>query len=498
MTARRGGSSAPWWTVASALLLSCAVAIAAPVTENQNQYLAHVLGPRTGALLDDWLVRTADPYPFATLLTGWLYDAGGLPALRVVVLLATFVALLGIHLLASALAPGRPGRALAAMALVGGTVAVASWGLLPVSPLHGFAGQYLIDGSAYLQPSLAGVLLLPAAGLALSARGAVGAPRTWRLASASALTFLACALHPTYAVVTVVTLVAALTADLVRREGWTRAPAYAAAAGASTALALLANPGLVGLARNGEATARFAFERIPHHTVITSWAGTDIALLALVALAVALAAPLGDGRWVRTWILAATGLALAAAVFVAATRWTSLALLLPWRVSVLVVPLSATVVAVRVAVLASAWSFRGWRGVLALALAALGVAGLRTSALELSPRETDPAVALVRSTAPSGVGAVPWDADNVRLSASVPVFVDWKSPPYAGQDLEEWWRRVDLVRRMDSDVESFCAWYRDEKVSWLLLPDGAPAPACTATWSSTTGSEGLRLLQRPS
>jgi hypothetical protein len=97
----------------------------------------------------------------------------------------------------------------------------------------------------------------------------------------------------------------------------------------------------------------------------------------------------------------------------------------------------------------------------------------------ISPSFTDTSVSLVKQVQPDGVGLIPLSKENVRLNALVPVFVDWKSHPLTGNgDLEEWWRRIDLVREYEANPESYCdaAWVSE--VDWILLPSTSTMPTC--------------------
>jgi hypothetical protein len=340
---------------------------------------------------------------------------------------------------------------------------------------------------AYLQPSAAGCLVLLAVGLWLR-------NRVWW---AAALVVIAGLIHPTYVVVAAVGLVAAAVADLVAGRGWRRFPGYAGTVVVAFVLTSVLNPGVGGLAGSTgtEALRRFAFERIPHHTLWTSWRTHDLVLLALIVVAIVAVRPLLEGRWLAVWMAVATLISLGAAVVVEWSRWATLALLFPWRITAVVVPVAATVVAVRLAMLLARLEFRHWRiAVLAVAGAAAAW-GLSGTLAQQRPTESDPAVRAVLAAQPKGVGLVPLGAENVRANAGVAVYVDWKSQPYAGDDLEAWWQRVDRVAAFERDPESICSGSWAAQIDWALL--AIAPPSCMSQWPVSVETGGYRVVERP-
>ena len=83
------------------MLLAAGHTVAAPLIDNQNQYLLPVVGNPS-----DWLVGQRDPFPVFTALARGLHDVGGMSAWRVAAFLLTAAALWGIYLVARALASG--------------------------------------------------------------------------------------------------------------------------------------------------------------------------------------------------------------------------------------------------------------------------------------------------------------------------------------------------------------------------------------------------------
>lgn len=488
------------------LLVALGNVVAAPYTSNQNQYLLHVEGSSSPALAGDWLVGTTDPYPFFTLVAGAATAVGGTTALRLLAFLGTWAAVWAVYRLARHLAPSEsPAVPLVAVVLVGATLVVLPPGVFvasgtALSLFSGFGEQYVVSKPAYLQPSVAGSLVLLAFTLWVGNAREPRATRLRRWASPVALAVLGCMLHPTYAVVVLMAMGSGFVADLLTGRGRTRLVGYSLVGVTVVVAALAANPGLLELAGTAagasEAVDRFAFERIPQHTLASRWPLEDVWRLALVVYSLTLLPALRSGDWLATWSTVALASSLGLALVVEVSRWSTLALLFPWRVSVVLVPLAATALATTVAWRGRRFASRHWRRhvvLVALAFAAVGLAGTTSQS---SPAEAEPSVVAVREADPRGVGLVPLDRMDVRLNAEVPVYVDWKSPPYAGSELAEWWRRVDQVRRYENDPETFCSEPWSQQVDWVLHDVTRTLPTCLEAWPVVGSEDRWQVRER--
>lgn len=506
----------PWPEVALILVLALAAPVVAPIVLNQNQYLAHVFADRGKALDADWLIGAVDPYPFFTAVTRVVVDFSGLTGIRFMAWLGTAVLLSGVYGLARVLAPPahRRGIAVVATILVATTVApilsaIPIPGVNRFSAFSGFAGQYL---GGYLQPSVFGCLLLAAFPLWVLARRAPPGARIKPTAAAISLTALGCMLHPTYLVAVAMGLAAAAIADLWQRDAppvrW-----YALIGIGVLAPALAANPSLLAIGgaavESSEAIQRFAFERIPHHTLWTNWPRSDLLYVLLIVFAAWWLWRSGVDAWLAGWLSAGLALALTAALVVGLTRSATAALLFPWRISVFLVPIAATALAIAMAraiggalnrsrvgrsAVRNRWIGRSTVAVAALILAATG---LLATSRSVPPSISDDAVALVRNSKVTGVGVIPLIEENIRLNARVPIYVDWKSPPYASADLVEWWTRVDHVRAFELEAEAFCSIAWRQRIDWILMPADLTTPTCTNDWATAGETDEWLVLRRP-
>jgi len=503
-----------------ALPIAAGNVIATPYIINQNQYLVHVVGNRSTNLSIDWLVNTVDPYPLFSWIVGEFFEITGVPGLRSAAFLGAYFAILGIYFISQAILPrGKNLISLTVMVIVGFTLnplfdSVLNFiGIkgLRTNMFHGVAGQYVVSQPGYVQPSLAGSLLILALGLwlrllSLDRINTKSSNLKWQLVIASGLTAFSIILHPTYVVATLLATFAAFIVDLFSGKGLVRIRGYLLFAIVSAFLAVVANPSLLqiqsALSSNSSSLSRFAFERIPHHTLISRWSTSDLQYVALILLAACLVGALVNGKWIRKWIISLVAIGAVTSLIVEFSQWTSLALLFPWRVSVFLVPLSATVVTVRLLLVTE--EFVRTRPKLYKKLVRVGFAfvvvaslyGLNSTLRETSPAISNPTTALVIQSKPLGIGLVPLDQESIRLNANVPIFVDWKSPPYMGDDLDEWWRRIDLVRSFETNPEIFCTDNWGEKINWAMLSSSSNIPSCMSTWSLIGSNSEYGIFQR--
>jgi hypothetical protein len=468
---------------------------------NQNQYLLHGLADAGYGHLDrDWLANTKDPTPAFSFMVQVLFRIGGPFALQA----AFFILLMGYFLamwrLASSLASVRllPFAALftAAHAAIFRLASVRLTGTdYPWYLQAGVAGQYLLGPG--LQPSAFGVLL--AASLAAFARG--------RPHRAAVFAALAADVHATYL------LPAALLtfgyAIGLLRNGQRRTAIGVSAVSLAVVAPMLAYVLSTFPPNSSEqylqAQHVLATVRIPHHAQIARWLdGVAIVQLAWAGLGIILLR--GTNLFVPS--LAAIGGAMVLTLVQAATGSDSLALLFPWRISALLVPVATAVICVKLARFDSGSRLAT---PLALFLFALLVAGgIAVMALGLGYQMNDaeePLLQFVRAHAsqddvyliptripPVGTGSrgvistsftppprpkpgsnlIPVDLQRFRLATGAAIYVDFKSVPYASAEVLEWLRRVEHVEKWYGDADWGRLGRRDqlvkEGISHVVLP----------------------------
>ncbi len=363
----------------------------------------------------------------------------------------------------------------------------------------GVAGQYVLG--AMLQPSAFGVLLVVAVCLFVRRR-----PLLAGACVAAAATF-----HATYLLAGAMLTLGFLTALLRegrRREALTLGALTLGLALPVTLFSLIAFRPTTPEAF-AEAQSILVNVRIPHHTQPALWLDR-IAWLQIgwALLGVVLARP---GR-LRTTLAVAFALSAALTLAQVATGNLTLALLFPWRVSSVLVPIATTVVlsrlvAVRVLPLdrRAAWVAAGC---VAFALVGAGV-WIMSGRLAFYMDDAElPVMDFVRQTKRPGDvyflpvhvpdlakttrgslssdfkplpdkqsdrRVIPVDLQRFRLSTGAPIFVDFKAVPYRDADVLEWYERLGLARAAleglrEGKLSEGLAALRPHGITHLVLP----------------------------
>jgi Domain of unknown function (DUF6798) len=442
---------------------------------NQHQYFLHGKAQAgVGDLGRDWLATTVDPTPVFSAFVEFTelhLDEVAYQIVFFALIVTYFFSLMGIG---SSIVTDGPKRrttlfALAVLLIVAhsGIARYASARLLGVDypwfVQTGLAGQYALGPG--LQPSSFGVLLLASA--AVFAHG--------RSVLAIFLLSAACAIHPTYLLAAALLTVAYMR--VLRRTSGDRAAFWHGA----LALALVA-PSVIYSATTFSPTSPGQFResqqiicdfRIPHHTKFARWfdlvAGLQIAWIAL-------AIGLSWGTRLFALMLIPSLLSVCLSLLQLTTGNATLALLFPWRVSVVLVPLATTVIFTRIAALIPAMLVTHVVGWVLVCGAVAGGVVIMAKQLAYGPDDRErPALEFVRdhkqpgdvylipvrvppitpgprgvfsaSFMPPAVGThqtfISVDLQRFRLFTGACLYVDYKSIPYKDIDVLEWKRRLD-------------------------------------------------------
>lgn len=425
-------------------------------TSNQNQYFLHGLAQAgLGSLKADWLANTLDPTPVFSLLVQWCYRIFHTTA----VFYATYAVLLGIYLYSLyAIAKhvfdweDKTERKIIFLGLVT-LLHSAGWRYALSQFLSSNWSYVLEDGVAnqrmlgtVLQPSAFGVLLLLS--VAVFIRG--------RLYPALALNVLAASVHPTY-LFSAGVLSATYLAITWQRDGNLRRTILA-----GLFALLLVAPILIytyGVFAGGEAQAAVESRhilvtyRIPHHALVSWWWDGTAVFKVLMVLA---ALWLSRRSALFPVLLAGFASGVLLTLVQVITGSEPLALLFPWRISILLVPLSLGVIlgalVMRIDERLRAPGLRRaalW-GAILLAILAVA-AGIGRFAFDLRRQAAYPERPLLahvqQNLGEQDVYLIPVKMQDFRLATGAPVFVDFKAIPYKDTDVLEWYRRVRLADR---------------------------------------------------
>jgi hypothetical protein len=450
---------------------------------NQNQYFLHGFAlADVGLLPEDWLAGTLDPTPLFSQLTArtmtyldpWVFHL--YHALLVGIYAA---AMLDLFVVLSRRASRWPVFALLFVFIHSAALRWMSYHWIwpqafrldyPWYFQAGVASHYLLGGM--FQPSVFGVLLL--AGLSLFLRD--------RLVLSSLCIAGAATMHNTYLLPG-----AMLTAGFLTQLGLERRYRAGLMVGLPT-LALVLPTVIHSLQTfaptSAEQFARaqdiLANDRIPHHCRVDRWLDV-VAVLQIVWVLIGLMLV-----WqTRLFAVLAVCVALSSLLTVAQVMTQSdlLALLFPWRISAVLVPVATTIVLSRLvgawpdsSRATDRWPLAAFLGLLALAAAGIGISVGRQAFQ--SPVDDLPLMNFVREHKKPGdvyllpvkvpsrqkVSAdrirsissdfkppvdkqkdarlIPLDLQQFRLHAEAPILVDFKSIPYKDVEVIEWYDRL--------------------------------------------------------
>ncbi len=476
-----------WFLVGSAVFaLACTQA---PLYySNQNQYFLHGLtAAGVGRLDDDWLASTLDPTPvFSALVAGtvrflhpWAFHLyyALLQGAYAAAMVGLFAAVVGAE-------TARRRWLLFVALLVLVHAAVVRWCSYhwlgqdwPWYLQAGLAGQYALG--AMFQPSTFGVLLIVSA--CLFVRG-----WTWLAVLVAAV---AATVHSTYLLHAGFLTIGYLAGLLYERRPWQ-------ALGVGALALVLVLPVTIYVAGTFRPTDPETFAaaqdvlvnfRIPHHCRPDLWLDIVAGLqVAWVMLAMVLARP---SRLLFVLLvpfllgLLLTGVQLASGS-------NTLALLFPWRISVVLVPIATGVILSRLVALnwlpLDGAKVKAASVVLVVGLAVGGVGigvarlGFRTSDDELSLFEfvrqnrapgqlyflpvTVPKLAATTHGSFSSdfkplpekkhdPRLIPIDLQRFRLHTGASIFVDFKGIPYQDTEVLEWRKRIGQAQTIQEQIQ---------------------------------------------
>jgi hypothetical protein len=457
------------------LLTSGALFLPRPFLGNQNTYLLHAVAGRDTRLQSDWLASTPDTNQFFTRVASTLMSVWGVHAIHFITYVFFAICLLSIYFLVLEYFKS---VLLARIAVIVIAIAQSPGQLIPAlrRPFNGLGGQYVLGQEGYFQPAVAGAFLLLS--LALLSR------RLWIPAGIAGS--IACATHPSLLFSSLAITGLLLIATSIDRKtvNLRYASIFIGYCCVLVGVTVLLNSNylklLSGSPEQRDALRRFAFERIPHHTLMSNWDwySIDLWIVLVWACAIALSFSVMRVNWLGYFLTGALAFSMVSAMIVQQTENTTLALLFPWRLSVVCFPISFAIV---VAALAKLLRERGGKILIALGVALLlpiSVRSVNLSVINEPPLEGTKLAAAMNSELIQGTGFIPTEMKDVRLNLRRPIYVDWKSAPYLGPDLAEWWRRIDQASRIEQNPEMFCELDSQQHFGWVISKNSSQVPGC--------------------
>ena len=241
-----------------------------------------------------------------------------------------------------------------------------------------------------------------------------------------------------------------------------------------------------------QAQAILVHFRIPHHAVISDWLDrTTLVQLGLVSISLWLV------RRTRLFpvLLISIMIALTLTIIQVITTSNALALIFPWRISVILVPLATVIIIASIAQAISvrypAFLERNSRLIevsCGLALGLVAIAGGLRFGIEYIEKDQATEQAMyqfVRVTqGEEEVYLVPTKMQDFRLETGAPIYVDFKSIPYLDNEVLEWYRRILLATEFYADDSVDCnslERFHQEGISRVILEDKKSPLSCKTT-----------------
>jgi len=448
---------------------SAALAFAYPqqplYSSNQNTYLIHVAKKLPYYRLSgDWFASTVDPFPLFTNLTGLVVQAFGEQASHFIYICLLFIFVRSLFEMALLVMPsseraGNTERSIIACSLALFLLFSSPYFLrllIKLSPsfekllsirsllMDGLADQY-IAGSIY-QPSVFGILLI--ASLALWTKNKTFASVT--------LLGLAPLFHASYVVSSLLIFIG-YAAYLLSRENGQKIlkPALLYMFFLSMFLAMNSSRIFSGSTSDTMQLAQsilFDF-RIPHHADPAKWLNRwSFVKYALMIIGVIIAR--------RTSIFLPLLMLLASAIFgpflIILLGSKSLALLFPWRSSVVLAPFTSLFILSLLIYRLLAFANSSLVSIKSVSVAMVFAAMLLGSYnfynyLHAAKLVKESLSSAMRTDYTEGdVFLINPSLENARLKSGTPIYVDFKSHPYRPEELIEWKLRIENARNLYS------------------------------------------------
>ena len=461
-------------------------------TSNQNQYFLHGLANAGFGYLDtDWLANTRDPTPVFSILVEYTYRLSNSTMLYTIYYFLIF----GVYLFSMVGIAGTIyvlTNPLAKLTLLTGLLLVHSAALRYLLSIGagpdwiyifegGLAGQRILG--AVFQPSSFGVFLILSIYLFLEKRIILAL-----VAIGVAVTF-----HPTYLLTSAILVFSYLVSEYRENKIFSevfKLGLFALIIVTPILIYVFGSFGLATSLENSRAQEILVNYRIPHHAMISEWFNiTSLIQVGLIFLALYLI------RNSRLFIIMAFGVTSAIILTIIQILISSnaLALLFPWRISAILLPIAiAIILAYIVFKISTGYSSqleKNQRWVILFNLVIIGallVIGAVRFSLDLGRRSFSPEYLLFEQIKGQGseddVYLVPLKMQDFRLATGKSAYIDFKSIPYQDSEVLEWYRRNQVAGRFYSERKVDCSWFDQmseaEEISHIVFEKGGRVFNC--------------------
>jgi hypothetical protein len=203
--------------------------------------------------------------------------------------------------------------------------------------------------------------------------------------------------------------------------------------------------------------------RNPQHALVSAWLNWTVwvqGLILLVGLFL-----VRRTKLFQILLVVTLGMAILTSLqIVSANQW--LAMIFPWRVSILLVPMGTTTIIAVCATKFMDWidgrptSIR-WVNLLSLlVIAGLVIIGAIRFQVESQRKSTDPALPMMKYVAAHKTSRdlymVPSKMEDFRLVTGAPILVDFRSAPDQDADVMEWYQRLQWISWFYNNSDNPC------------------------------------------
>ncbi|NPV42103.1 MAG: hypothetical protein HPY72_12280 [Anaerolineae bacterium] len=457
-------------------------------TSNQNQYFLHGMAQAgLGSLDQDWLANTADPAPVFTAIVKWTYlllkSNIWFHIYYIAILALYFFSLLKINLKLFREQTERKNILVTAIVIILGNSYLLRYALMHfINPSWGF----LLDGGVadqkilgtVLQPSIFGVLFITSLFFFLSHKPYL----------AVLMASLAAVFHPTYLLSAAILVLSYLLETVYESRDLKKAFLLGIAALVFVApIVLYVFSNFSDLTRPNDAASILVNVRIPHHALIREW--FDFSAIIRVALIVLGILAIWKEKKISIPLLVMFIFSLSLTLLQVIINNDQLALMFPWRISALLVPVCSTIALSKLAFVmldriktGSAKKILLGGAIALLALAAcFGI--YRSVALfnEKAANTESGLIAWVTETSTDKDNfLIPIGLETFRTATLRPAYVDFFSIPYASQDVVDWYHRVLSANKYyeDGDCDELYNIRHDYKITHIVTESRDPQTVC--------------------
>ena len=208
--------------------------------------------------------------------------------------------------------------------------------------------------------------------------------------------------------------------------------------------------------------------RNPQHALVSSWLNWTVLVQVLVLLSGLFS--IRKTKLFPILLIVSLGVAtLTLLQVLTASKW--LAMIFPWRVSVLLVPMGTTILVAAIVTKLTGWikesrKAERWISLLSLmVMIGLMIIGAIRFQVESARKLADPARPMMDFVAanksPGDVYMVPSKMEDFRLVTGAPILVDFKSTPDRDEDVVEWYERLQRVSWFYNGSDDQCKLLND-------------------------------------